>query len=105
MFNPIQKALLACLIFLNLSSMTTAAGLASSGRDIALKWCASCHVVAENQATASADVPTFAYLAQKHGDELGILGSFLADSHPVMPNMSLTRQEIQDLLAYFGSLD
>jgi hypothetical protein len=35
---------------------------------------------------------------------LAALEGFLADPHPVMPDMSLTRQEIKDLVAYIGSL-
>jgi hypothetical protein len=33
------------------------------------------------------------------------LSSFLTDPHPKMPDMSLTRAEIADLVAYIRSLD
>jgi len=102
---PFGRILAASAIFLGLSSQPFAAGLASTGKDIALKWCASCHVVTEGQESASADVPAFASIAERYGEEIGALEAFLADPHPVMPDMSLTRQEIRDLLAYIDSLD
>lgn len=95
----------AFLIFVHLSSHATAAGDASAGKEIASKWCSQCHVIEENQEIASADLPTFKFIADKYQEELDALGAFLADPHPPMPNLSLTRQEIQDLLAYIGSLN
>jgi hypothetical protein len=35
--------------------------------------------------------------------KLDWLSGFLAEPHPPMPNFNLTRQEIQDLVAYFES--
>ena len=90
---------------MHLSSHASAAGEASAGKDIALKWCSQCHVVDESQGSASADVPTFKFIADKYRDEIDALAAFLADPHPPMPNLSLTRREIQDLLAHIGSLD
>jgi mono/diheme cytochrome c family protein len=79
-------------------------GLAEQGKIIATTWCANCHVVQNDQPVASADVPAFATIAEKYADDMDVLGAFLADPHPVMPDMSLTRQEISDLVAYIGSL-
>lgn len=102
---PIRQAVIASMMLLNLSSVPFAAGLASSGGEIALKWCASCHVVADDQPSALVDAPTFAHIAKTYENDIAVLELFLADPHPVMPNMSLTRQEILDLLAYIGSLN
>lgn len=96
---------IAFLIILHLSSHTSAAGDVASGKEIALKWCSQCHVVTEGQVRALSDIPTFKFIADKYHEEINALGAFLADPHPPMPNLSLTRQEIQDLLAYIGSLD
>ncbi|WP_224008204.1 hypothetical protein [Aureimonas sp. SA4125] len=43
-------------------------------------------------------------IAKRAGDNPGTLAGFLADPHPVMADMSLTRQEIDDLVAYIASL-
>jgi mono/diheme cytochrome c family protein len=81
-----------------------AAGDAAAGKVIAEQWCSSCHVVTPEQKTASTEAPPFATIAARHADSMDALAAFLADPHPPMPQMSLARQEIQDLLAYIGSL-
>ena len=83
-----------------------AAGGPEQGKAIAERWCAACHQVSPEQTTASADVPSFMTIAQMRAtpSALAALQGFLADPHPVMPDMSLTRQEIRDLVAYIGSL-
>ncbi|MCI4677920.1 c-type cytochrome [Rhodoblastus acidophilus] len=91
-------ALVATLV----PSAAIAAGDAEHGKIIAKRWCAACHVVSAGQKRASADVPSFFYVA-RHKSNLDV-SSFLTDPHPKMPDMSLTRQEIADLTAYIRSL-
>ena len=93
-------------VTLVLSSMDVAlsTGIASEGEKIAVQWCASCHIVSEDQETALADAPSFKHIASRYESRLAAFGAYLADPHPAMPNLSLTRSEIQDLLAYIGSL-
>lgn len=81
-----------------------AAGDVEQGAKLAKQWCASCHLVSEEQASATTEAPPFASIAQRSPDELSALAGFLADPHPPMPDLSLTRQEIRDLLAYIASL-
>lgn len=83
----------------------SAAGSASLGKEMARQWCSACHLVDEGQKSTSADIPDFKTIAEKYQDEHGALKRFLVDPHPPMPNLSLTRREIQDLLAYFDSLE
>ncbi|MEQ8344054.1 MAG: hypothetical protein RIB84_29890 [Sneathiellaceae bacterium] len=64
---------------------------------------AGCRVVRCGQRRASETGPSFLEIARK-GGELDWLDGFLADPHPPMPDMSLNRQEIRDLRAYFNSL-
>ena len=80
-----------------------AAGIPAFGKQIAERWCAACHVVESGQAAANSDAPSFADIAVRNTD-LEALAAFLADPHPVMPDMSLTRDEIRNLVAYIGSL-
>ncbi|HDZ74812.1 MAG TPA: c-type cytochrome [Aurantimonas coralicida] len=79
-------------------------GDAAIGRAIAERWCAACHIVSPEQTSGSADVLTFMTIAEQADEDRGSLKAFLADPHPVMPDMSLTRQEIRDIVAYIGSL-
>ncbi|MBB4197599.1 hypothetical protein CCR94_13295 [Rhodoblastus sphagnicola] len=94
------RATLAALFLL--SATPVLAGDIAQGKKIAQRWCAACHVVAMDQTQASADVPTFCDIAQrKSGEQLKL---FLIDPHPKMPDMSLTREEIADIVAYIESL-
>jgi mono/diheme cytochrome c family protein len=80
-------------------------GDAAAGREIADRWCAACHLVAPDQQQASADVPSFMEIARAVEGDFAVLEGFLIDPHPPMPDMSLTRQEIRDIIAYFGTLE
>ncbi len=77
---------------------------ASEGKRLATQWCASCHLVTPDQASASADAPPFMTIARRSEEALGRLPSFLTDPHPKMPNFNLSRQEIGDIVAYIRSL-
>jgi mono/diheme cytochrome c family protein len=81
-----------------------AAGEAKRGAIIAKRWCASCHVVSSDQTSASADAPSFSDIAQRRTDRKK-LGAFLMDPHPPMPDMHLSRKEIDDIVSYIRSLD
>ncbi|MEM7464100.1 MAG: c-type cytochrome [Pseudomonadota bacterium] len=85
------------------SNLAWSAGDAELGQAVAQKWCATCHLVSDNQTTASADVPTFRSIAAKYDDNTDALAAFLADPHPPMPSLSLTWNQIRDLVAYIGS--
>ncbi len=74
------------------------------GKVLALRWCASCHLVAPEQRQASADVRTFAAIGRDPRFDAPRLAFFLLDPHPKMPDMQLTRSEAQDLAAYIKSL-
>lgn len=88
-----------------LASLLSAASAADAGRGgiIARRWCSACHLVSPEQPRASADVPGFASIARRNLPPER-LKAFLADPHPKMPDMSLTREEIDDIVAYIGSL-
>jgi mono/diheme cytochrome c family protein len=77
---------------------------AARGAELARQWCAGCHLVADDQASATTEAPPFAAIARRSPDELAALAGFLADPHPPMPDLSLTREEIRDLLAYIATL-
>ena len=93
------------LVALMVSPMQAfAGGSAQNGKLIAERWCASCHLVSREQTRAAADVPSFNSIAKGSKHRLDWLLAFLTDPHPPMPNLSLTRQEMSDLVAYFEAL-
>ena len=80
------------------------AGDARHGATIAKRWCADCHVVSNDQASAFSDAPSFGDIAQRRVDRKEI-ANFLANPHPPMPDMHLSRSEIDDIVTYIRSLD
>jgi len=85
------------------SLATARPGEAGRGETIAKRWCSACHVVAQDQTRANADAPPFADVALRFADKE--IAAFLANPHSKMPDMSLTRDEIADIVAYIRSLD
>lgn len=87
-----------------LSAHPALAANAARGKVLAEHWCVSCHVVAAGQTSATASsAPTFMWLAKSSKSEKA-LKAFLIAPHPPMPNLSLSRREINDVVAYIESL-
>lgn len=91
------------------SMLSLGAGAASAqgdpevGRALALQWCTSCHVVdLEGHGTDAA--PPLPWLVQEELRTPDELRGWLAAPHPPMPDLALTRQEIEDVVAYLASL-
>ena len=73
------------------------------GRELAKSWCTSCHVVDHegHGADAGPALPALLGDGQRTADEIR---GWLAAPHPPMPDFDLTRQEIEDIVAYLESL-
>ncbi|MQW86439.1 cytochrome C [Sinorhizobium saheli] len=98
---------LQCAVTIALALMVIGESAAADrlrGRGIAQRWCSECHVVAPGQLHGSDTVPTFAQIAESERFDEASLSAFLAaPHHSRMPNLSLTRTEIADLVAYIKS--
>jgi mono/diheme cytochrome c family protein len=92
------------VLIVTLLSFPAAAADAIHGKDIATRWCASCHLVERGQASASDQAPPFSYLARTPHFNQNKLAFLLLMPHPNMPNMSLNRAEVADLTDYIRSL-
>ncbi len=77
---------------------------AESGREIAKRWCSSCHLVEQGQPAAADVAPSFMEIAESLEPSADWLAARLNDPHPVMPPIQLSTQELDDLAAYFASL-
>jgi len=83
----------------------TSYGDPESGLKIALRDCAACHVVAGRQAgPAPVGVPTFAAVARMPSTTALSLRAFLQTPHPPMPDLALSRNEMEDVVSYILSL-
>jgi mono/diheme cytochrome c family protein len=90
---------------LTLPAQPSVAADPAQGRQLAARWCASCHAIGAGPAQTLADKPpSFASVAARPDFDTNRLAFFLLNPHPVMPNMSLSRIEAADLAAYISSL-
>lgn len=102
------RTLLMGMVLLGLAPGLAAAqepGDSAAGRVLAEKWCSSCHLVDADQQTAtSSGAPTFPAIARMKSVTRLSLGVFLQTPHDRMPNLHLTRDEVDDVSAYILSL-
>jgi mono/diheme cytochrome c family protein len=76
-----------------------------AGQAIAERSCAHCHLVGSGEQQSAVDgVPTFAALARDPAMTASRLQGFMQAPHPPMPDLALTRREINDVTAYILSL-
>jgi mono/diheme cytochrome c family protein len=92
------------LVVLAFTSQFALAADADNGLRLAQRWCASCHIVSSAQSKGGDSVPSFASVAQRLDFSVEKLAFFLLNPHPIMPDMSLTRNEAQDIAAYIARL-
>ncbi len=79
----------------------------ANGERLSRRWCAPCHLVASDQTTASVDAPTFMGLANAPAKTTDGIADFLTlpgTTHSKMPDMALSRVEIDDIAAYIATL-
>ena len=77
---------------------------AADGERLARQWCVNCHVIDRtgSATTLPQGPPSFPIIAG-HLDP-GQIRAFLTNPHGAMPNLALTRAEIDNLTAYIESL-
>ncbi len=99
-------------LFPAFAGLLLASGLAASpafaadaahGEKLAKRWCAACHIVANDQTRGTDNVPTFDSIANTPGLDAKEIAGFLRDPHPKMPDMQLSTIESADLAAYIMS--
>jgi mono/diheme cytochrome c family protein len=73
-----------------------------NGETLALRWCASCHVVSGDQTKGTDIAPSFASIAAKPDFNEDKLASFLLEPHPKMSNMALGPFETKNLAAFIA---
>jgi cytochrome c len=74
------------------------------GGQLARQWCASCHVVGEGPPGAVPQGPPAFRTIARSGLTADQLRAFLSHPHGAMPDLALTRSEIDDLISYIETL-
>ena len=84
------------------TAFPSAATDAAKGAQLARQWCVHCHVVGAAPApgTVQQGPPAFAAM-EMTGEQLR---TFLTRPHGAMPDLALTRSEINDVIAYIETL-
>jgi mono/diheme cytochrome c family protein len=80
-----------------------AASDAGAGRDLVMRSCISCHATGTNK-TASDGAPPLSFLAKDNKQRPAWMRGWLMDPHPPMPNIMLSRAQIDSIIAYLNSL-
>lgn len=93
--------LVVALIWLSLAANAWAAGDAGAGKALAERWCSGCHAVG---AAGTDAAPPFTEIAKRPARPDEFFYAWLADPHPPMPRLDLSRQDIANLIAYLRSL-
>ena len=76
-----------------------------AGERLARNWCSSCHVVGPGAEQGTSNgAPTFAAIARMKSTTPMALTVFLQTPHGRMPDLHLSRGEIDNLIAYIISL-
>jgi mono/diheme cytochrome c family protein len=86
-----------------LAPQTAAAADPEQGRLLANQWCASCHVVEPGGPGVEVG-PTFDSVANDPAVSPDRLRGWLAAPHPPMPDLNLSRLEIESIVSYIESL-
>jgi mono/diheme cytochrome c family protein len=95
----VAAALLTCVL------PTSSFGAdAATGRELAIRWCAACHLVATGQERAPTVAPPFAAIAKRPGFSLDQLTKSMLAPHPQMPGRELSRDQASDIAAYIATL-
>jgi mono/diheme cytochrome c family protein len=77
----------------------------ASGRDLSVRLCTNCHIVAAGATGGPGQLaPPFAEIARKPGQNAERVAGAIIIPHPDMPAVSLTMQEIRDVVGYIMSL-
>jgi len=102
MHYKLPAAVLVSLLFPSVAAHSAGAD-ASKGSQLAQQWCAGCHVTGgRSTGNVQQGPPSFPTIARaRTADQLR---AFLWHPHGAMPDLSLTRAEIDDLVGYIETL-
>ena len=94
---------MAC-VGLATAAPVSASGDVAAGHALAQRWCAVCHKVEAGAKQVEDAPPTFDSVAQMPSTTETSLKVWLQTSHPNMPNLRLSDDEMKDVVAYILSL-
>jgi cytochrome c len=76
---------------------------AQAGQQLVQRSCSSCHAL-NAASTATDGAPPLSVIAKDNKERPAWIRGWLMEPHPPMPSISLSRQQIDDVIAYLGTL-
>jgi cytochrome c len=101
--RPVVRVLAVLAFLAPAGAVAQDMGDPAKGVMLARTWCTGCHVV-EPGGRGSDAAPSFMTIANDPKRPPAALRAWLTHPHPPMPNMNLSRAEIDDIVAYLRSL-
>lgn len=77
---------------------------AEAGKRLTGQWCISCHSPGPTSRTSDTAAPSFTVIVNRRKRTEGQLRVWLSNPHPPMTKLSLSRGEIDDIIAYLEGL-
>jgi mono/diheme cytochrome c family protein len=107
-FRSKSACAVAAILVLSISAASAEEKPAPSpekGLELAQRFCQGCHLVEDKAgATIPVGVPTFRGIANRRGQTGQHITNVLIQPHAPMPDVRLTSEEIQHILAYLETL-
>jgi mono/diheme cytochrome c family protein len=102
----LMVAAIACALVLKAAALPAAAlDEAEKGRELAEALCAGCHLnEGQGEKQGPMGIPGFGAIANRHGQSLEGIVTWLQSAPPMMPDHKLTQDEIFALADYIMSL-
>jgi cytochrome c len=94
-----STALLAC----GFPVLAAPASSAAAGRQLVLQSCTSCHATG-TAPTATDGAPPLSFIARDNRLRPAWVRGWLMDPHPPMPRIMLSRQQVDDIIAYLNTI-
>jgi len=88
------------LVSTGLSAEPLEAGDPQEGFVYAKEVCANCHAILPNQSSPVREAPTFDEIADRSGGSAKTVIERIKAEHPMMPNIPMKPDELNDLAAY-----
>jgi mono/diheme cytochrome c family protein len=95
---------LAAAILMAMAALNGASADAVAGKELAEKWCAECHSILPDRLSRNLAAPTFPELAAEPSITQYSLRAFLRSQHETMPQITFTREQMDDIVDYVMSL-
>lgn len=84
-------------------AIAASAGDAKEGRLLVERSCSSCHAT-QVTATVADGAPPLSFIAKDNKARPAWIRGWLMDPHPPMPGIMLSRQQIDNIIAYLNTL-